>query len=233
MNFIEDAFEAACAGPLLSDKGNDESAIDFRGINAMQEFYESDVAKAVADGCAGLEIRAEIVERAVDDHGTEIVGAETFGVGGGSCADVDEHIFNVVGIRRIQTAGLQVNGKAADDAGNPFAGSGLDLHGLGGIEFVEEREDAALREALDLKIAVGGDVADDVAGFVHGGNDEANGAAAAESDDDVAEIVRLYIQLGRDIFQAVANFCGECEFVSGNRRSFDEVAHNSVVKATA
>src|SRR5215469_6805467 len=210
MNFIEDAFEAACAGPLLSDKGNDESAIDFRGINAMQEFYESDVAKAVADGCAGLEIRAEIVERAVDDHGTEIVGAETFGVGGGSCADVDEHIFNVVGIRRIQTAGLQVNGKAADDAGNPFAGSGLDLHGLGGIEFVEEREDAALREALDLKIAVGGDVA-----------------------DDVAEIVRLYIQLGRDIFQAVANFCGECEFVSGNRRSFDEVAHNSVVKATA
>ena len=74
-------------------------------------------------------------------------------------------------------------------------------------------------QALDAQVTVGGDFADDEAGLVNGGDDEAMRRAAADGDDDVAEIVCCRVQS----FQACADFFCELIFVAGDGGGVDEL----------
>src|SRR5690348_9771 len=198
---FDDAFEAACAGPLLGDEGNSESAVQFRGIEATEEFDKCGIAKAIADSRRCLQATGHLIERAVYNHGTEQVGAGAANFRGGTRANIHIHVVDVGEIRRMETPGLKMDGEAGGDAGDPFARGSLYFDGLRGVEFVEQRKRAALREALELNVAIVGDATDDEAGLVHGRDDETMGRAAADRHYDVAEVVGL----GREGCQALAN----------------------------
>src|ERR1017187_2587262 len=104
-------------------------------------------------------------------------------------------------------------GKPGEDAVNPFSVDRTDLHRLRGIEFVKNRRQPGLRQALQAQVAVVGDSADDETGLVDRSYDQAPGRAAADSDDDVAEVVRNWVEGG----DFRANFFREHIFVAGNR----------------
>ena len=120
------------------------------------------------------------------------------------------------GLRRIGSAGLQMHGKARDNAVNPFAGGRFDSHWLRGIHFIENRRQAALRQSLHAQVAVRRDVADDEAGLVDRGYDQAMRRAAADRDDHVAEIVCYRVQG----LQVRANFIRELGFRSPRRPAY-------------
>src|SRR5271156_2044598 len=109
-------------------------------------------------------------------------------------------------------------GKARNYTINPFAGGRLDSHGLRGVHFIEDREQAVLWKSLHAQVTVGRDFADNEAGLVEWCDDQAMRCAAANGDDHVAEIVRLGVQS----LQFCANFIAELIFVARNGGRIDK-----------
>src|SRR5580658_113059 len=105
-----------------------------------------------------------------------------------------------------------MHGKARDHAVYPLAGGGFDSHRLRGIHFIEDRRQAALWQALHAQVTVGRDFADDEAGLVNRGDDEAMRRATADGNDYVAKIVCYGLQA----FQARANLIRQLIFVAGD-----------------
>jgi hypothetical protein len=87
--------------------------------------------------------------------------------------------------------GLQMNGNARHSARNPLAFGRLQLHRLRGVEFIEKREIAALRQPLQRQVSFRRNAAHHKAGLVDGRGNQAFGRARANRDRDVAEVVDL------------------------------------------
>ena len=149
-------------------------------------------------------------QAAANYDGIENIDACFANLGRGSCADIHVDIFEVAGFRRIGAAGLQMHGEARDDAVYPLAAGRFDAHRLCGIHFVEDWRQAALWQALYAQVAVRCDFADDEAGLINRGHDQAMRRATADGDDNVAEIVRRGLQA----FQARANLIRQLIFVA-------------------
>ena len=133
-------------------------------------------------------------------------------------APISTYMFSMSRAWRILIRAVQVDGNSGDDAVNPFAAGGANFHGLRGIELVEDRRQAGLRQALQAQVTVVGDSADDEAGLVDRRDDQAMRRAAADGDDHVAEIVHD----GMKRRELRANFFRELIFVAGNGGRFDE-----------
>ncbi len=126
---------------------------------------------------------------AIDGDGAEDVHAGFAGFGGGTCTDIHVHVFDVAGAWRRFVRAMEVDRNSGDDAVNPFAACGADFHGLGGIERVENRRQARLRQPLESQVAIVCDSADYEARLVYGRDDQAMRRAAADGDDHIAEVV--------------------------------------------
>jgi len=196
VELVEDAGEAAGAGPLLDYEGEGHGAMDWRGLQGFGELEEHGGTVAVAYCGAGPGGLADGVELALGGDGAEDVHAGGADFGSGLRAYVDVEVVEVVGIGDIGAAGFEVDGETGGDGGKQVAVAGFDDHGLRVLELVVVRRQAGLRQALDAEVAVGVDPADDVAGFIDGRGDEAVRRAGAEGDGDVAHGVLLRMEAG-------------------------------------
>jgi hypothetical protein len=93
--------------------------------------------------------------------------------------------------RGILSKGLKVEREAREYSRHLLSGTRHNPHWLGGMKQVECRIWRLLREPLDSQITVRCDVANYIAGFVDGGNQQAMGPTAADCDIQIAEIVGL------------------------------------------
>ena len=89
-----------------------------------------------------------------------------------------------------------MDGQTCDDAIDPRARCRPDLHGLRGIQLIEHRRQATLRQTLNAQVAIVGDGADNEAGLVNSGDEQPTRSPAAQSDNDVANIVDLRMKRG-------------------------------------
>src|SRR5271155_5544032 len=113
---------------------------------------------------------------------------------------------------------MEVDGNSGDDAVNPFPAGDSDAHRLRGIEFVENRRQAGLRQALQAQVTVVRDSADDESRLVDWSDDQTMRRAATDGDDHVAEVVHDGMKC-RDLR---ADFFAEVVFVAGDRRRLNE-----------
>ena len=178
----------------------------FVGSTWRNRVDQRDGTKAIADRSAGVLWLVQFIILAIDDDGAEKVDACAANFGGGGCADVHVEVFDVARLRSDWIGRVADARKVRRRRRRSICRRGFDAHGLRGIEFVEDRGQAILRQALDAEVTVGGDFADDEAGLVDGSDDEAMRRAAADGDGDVAEIVGCGVQS----FRLVRIFSASC-----------------------
>src|SRR5580704_8132863 len=106
-----------------------------------------------------------------------------------------------------------MHGQARDDTIDPSAGCRADFYGLRGVQLIEHRRQAALRQPLDAQVAIVGDGADDETWLVNSGDEQPMLSAAAECDNDVANIVDLRMKRCELRTQLINKLL----FVPGNR----------------
>ena len=88
---------------------------------------------------------------------------------------------------------MEVGGEPGDYAGNQFSPPAQNLHRPGGVQQVEPRVHAALRQPLHAQVAVVGDVADDVAGLVDVGHQQAPGLTCPQRHQHRAQVIDLHL----------------------------------------
>src|SRR5450432_646858 len=186
---IDETLQAAGSEPLLSDESECYGALDLGWVNVANEFEQSRVAKAIAHGGCRELSTSQGVEFAIDRERAENVGATGAGFRRRCGTYVNEHVVEIRRHGWMLTLWLQVNGNTRNRAVDPCARFCSDFYWLRGIKFIEERQVAALRKALQSEVAFRSDVADDVAGLVHWRGDQAMRRTGAESEGDVALLV--------------------------------------------
>jgi hypothetical protein len=82
-----------------------------------------------------------------------------------------------------------MDGESGDGSVRPPAISVADPYGLSRMQFVEERKASELWKSLQAQVAVVGDLADDEAGFIHWGHEQAMWRTLADRHLDGTQAV--------------------------------------------
>src|SRR5580692_861807 len=106
-----------------------------------------------------------------------------------------------------------MHGQSRYHAIDPRARCRPDFYGLRGIQLIEHRRQATLRQTLNAQIPIVADGADDETGLVNSSDEKAMRSTVAQSDNDVANIVGLRMKRRELRTQLIHKLL----FVPGNR----------------
>src|SRR5579862_7849529 len=106
-----------------------------------------------------------------------------------------------------------MHGQTRHDTIDPPARCRPDFYGLRGVQLIEHRRQAALRQPLNAQVAIVGDGADDETWLVNSSDEKAMRSTVAQSDNDVANIVDLRMKRRELRTQLIHKLL----FVPGNR----------------
>ena len=163
----------------------------FSGSMRAKQFEKRCGAEAISHGGACKFSVAEIEEAAANGNRTQNIDARFANFVGGECADVDIHLVEIIRFRRVRASGREMHGQTRNDAIDPAARCRPDFYRLRGVQLIEHRRQAALRQPLNAQVAIVGDRADNKTGLVNSGDEQPMRSAAAKCDNDVANIVDL------------------------------------------
>ena len=113
----------------------------------------------------------------------------------------------------FSATGRQMHGQTRNHTVDPRAGCRPDFYGLRGVQLIEHRRQAALRQPLNAQVAIVGDGADDETGLVNSGDEQPMRRATAKRDNDVANIVDLRMKHREPRTELIHKLL----FVPGNR----------------
>src|SRR3984957_7583146 len=137
---------------------------------------------------------------------------------GGSGSDVEVKVLKIPRFWRVGMRALQVDRQTGHNAIDPLSAGRSDFHRLRRIEFIENRGQAELREALNAQVAIRGDLADHEARLVNRRNNQPMRGAAAHGNDHVPHVVSDRMEGGEALAYHFANFT----LISGDSRRINE-----------